>query len=58
MDEMLIKQADLLEDATARQIATLLALLVPGLTIVIGLMVGSVMFAVMSAVLQLNDVVR
>jgi len=57
LDAMLFKQAELLEEASARRISTLLALLVPGLTIAIGLLVGSVMIAVMLAVLQLNEVV-
>jgi general secretion pathway protein F len=57
LDHILLKQADLLEQASSRRVETLLALLVPALTIAIGLMVGSVMAAVMVAVLQLNDIV-
>jgi general secretion pathway protein F len=55
IESMLIEQADLLDEATQRRIGLLLALLVPALTVGVGLIVGSVLGAVMLAVLKLNE---
>lgn len=56
LDEMLLKQADLFDGEVRRLIDRGLALLVPAITIMLGIMVGGLMAAVMSAILSINDV--
>jgi general secretion pathway protein F len=55
LDEMLVHQAELFERQAARRIETLVAILVPGITIVIGVSVAGVLAAILLAVMQLNE---
>ena len=55
LDEMLVHQAELFERQVARRIETLVAVLVPGITIVIGVSVAGVLAAILLAVMQLNE---
>lgn len=50
--------ADLLEAVMKRRIERMMALLVPTLTIVVGLVVGSMVLITMSAVLSVNDLAQ
>lgn len=52
---MLLKVADIFEDQARRDTQRLLALLVPGLTVALGLVVAAVVGAVLSAVLSVYD---
>lgn len=55
LDEMLLKQADLAEQRTRHAVDRLLALLVPGMTILLGLFVGGLIASIVTAILSLNE---
>ncbi|HEY1630518.1 MAG TPA: type II secretion system F family protein [Rhizomicrobium sp.] len=55
LDEMLLRQADLDEQATRQTIDRLLALLVPCLTIVLGIVVAGLISSMLVAILGVND---
>jgi general secretion pathway protein F len=55
LDEMLLKQADLDEQRIRHSVDRLLALLVPGLTILLGLFVGALIASIVTAILSLNE---
>jgi general secretion pathway protein F len=55
LDEMLLRQADLDEQATKQTIDRLLALLVPCLTIVLGIIVAGLISSMLVAILGVND---
>jgi len=55
LDEMLLRQADLDEQRIRHTIDRLLALLVPALTIVLGLLVGGLIATLLSAILSVNS---
>jgi general secretion pathway protein F len=55
LDDMLLRQADLDEQRIRHTVDRLLALLVPCLTIVLGLIVGGLIASMMTAILSLND---
>jgi general secretion pathway protein F len=54
-DEMLFKIADIFEADTRRSIDRILALLTPGLTIVLGLIVAGVIGTILTAILSVYD---
>jgi len=56
LDEMLIRQADLDEQRTRHTIDRLLALLVPCLTILLGLVIAGLIGSMLIAILSINDV--
>lgn len=58
LDEMLLKQADLFDTEVRRLIDRGLALLVPAITILMGLIVGGIVTSVMTAILSANDAFR
>jgi general secretion pathway protein F len=58
LDEMLLKQADLFDAEMRRLIDRGLALLVPAITILMGLIVGGIVASVMTAILSANDAFR
>jgi general secretion pathway protein F len=58
LDRMLLQLAEIMEQDLRRDIARALALLVPALTIGIGLMVAGIVASVMMAVLSINDLAR
>jgi general secretion pathway protein F len=55
LDEMLIRQADLDEQQIKHRIDRLLALLVPALTILLGLLVAGLIGSMLIAILSVND---
>ncbi|HLY59099.1 MAG TPA: type II secretion system F family protein [Stellaceae bacterium] len=55
LDEMLLHQAGLFERSVARQVERWLAALVPGLTIVLGLVVAAIVGSVLAAILEINN---
>jgi general secretion pathway protein F len=55
LDEMLLRQADLDEQAIKQTIDRLLALLVPCLTIVLGVIVAGLISSMLVAILSVND---
>jgi general secretion pathway protein F len=55
LDEMLIRQADLDEQRTRHTIDRLLALLVPCLTILLGLVIAGLIGSMLIAILSVND---
>jgi general secretion pathway protein F len=55
LDEVLIRQADLDEQRVRHSIDRLLAILVPGLTILLGVMVGALIASLLTAILSIND---
>ena len=55
LDEMLLRQADLDEQRIRHSIDRLLAWLVPGLTIMLGLIVGGLIASMLMAILSIND---
>lgn len=55
LDDMLLRQADLDEQRIRHTIDRLLSLLVPGLTILLGLVVGGLIASMLMAILSLND---
>jgi general secretion pathway protein F len=55
LDEMLLRQADLDEEAIKQRIDRLLALLVPCLTIVLGIVVAGLISSMLVAILGVND---
>lgn len=55
LDEMLIRQADLDEQRIKHSIDRLLALLVPALTIVLGLVIAGLIASMLIAILSVND---
>jgi general secretion pathway protein F len=55
LDEMLLRQADLDEGRIKHAIDRLLALLVPILTVILGLIVGGLIASMMMAILSVND---
>lgn len=57
LDEMLLKQADLFDAEVRRLIDRGLAMLVPAITILLGVIVAGVIASVMTAILSVNDVV-
>jgi general secretion pathway protein F len=58
LDSMLLRLADLLEIEVQRALDRSLALLVPGLTLLLGGVVASIIASVMLAVLGVNDLIR
>ncbi len=56
-DDMLAKAADLLEQKAQRRIAGGLALLVPAVTILMGVVVGGTMYAIFAAIFSVNTLV-
>jgi general secretion pathway protein F len=58
LDSMLLRLADLLEIEVQRTLDRSLALLVPGLTLLLGAVVASIIASVMLAVLGVNDLIR
>lgn len=58
LDSMLLRLADLLEIEVQRTLDRSLALLVPGLTLLLGAMVAGIIASVMLAVLGVNDLIR
>jgi general secretion pathway protein F len=55
LDEMLLRQADLDEQAIKQRVDRLLALMVPCLTILLGLIVGGLISSMLVAILSVND---
>jgi general secretion pathway protein F len=55
LDEMLLRQADLDEQRTRHALDRLLALLVPALTIVMGIIVAGLIACMLVAILSVND---
>lgn len=55
LDEMLLRQADLDSERIRHQVDRLLALLVPALTIFLGLIVGTLIASMLTAILSVND---
>lgn len=55
LDEMLLHEAELFERGSARRIESLVAVLVPTLTILIGASVAGVLASILMAVMQLNE---
>jgi general secretion pathway protein F len=55
LDEMLVHQAELFERSSARRIESLVAILVPALTIIIGVTVAGVLASILLAVMKLNE---
>jgi general secretion pathway protein F len=55
LDEMLIRQADLDEQRIKHTIDRLLALLVPALTVVLGLVIAGLIASMLIAILSVND---
>jgi len=55
LDEMMLHEAELFERSSARRIESLVAVLVPALTILIGTSVAGVLASILMAVMQLNE---
>ncbi|MDE2075286.1 MAG: type II secretion system F family protein, partial [Alphaproteobacteria bacterium] len=55
LDTMLLRQADLDEQRLRHTVDRLLSLLVPALTIVLGLIVGGLIASLLVAILGVND---
>ena len=55
LDDMLMHQAELFERGAARDIERLVAILVPALTIIIGVSVAGVLASILLAVMKLNE---
>jgi general secretion pathway protein F len=55
LDEMLLKIGDIYDEETQRSIERLLALLVPGVTIALGVVVAIVMGSIVTAILSVYD---
>lgn len=55
LDDMLVHQAELFERGAARDIERLVAILVPALTIIIGVSVAGVLASILLAVMKLNE---
>lgn len=55
LDEMLLRQADLDGQRLRHAVDRLLAILVPALTILLGLMVGALIASLLTAILSIND---
>jgi general secretion pathway protein F len=55
LDEMLLKIGEIYDEETQRSIERLLALLVPGVTIVLGIVVAIVMGSIVTAILSVYD---
>jgi general secretion pathway protein F len=55
LDEMLIRQADFDEQRIRHQVDRLIALLVPGLTIILGVVVAGLIASMLVAILSVND---
>jgi len=55
LPEMLDRAAYLIERDTTRQLERMLKVLTPAITIVMGLLIGSLVISVMSAILSIND---
>jgi general secretion pathway protein F len=55
LDEMLLRQADLDEQRIRHSVDRLLAIMVPALTILLGLMVGGLIASLLTAILGIND---
>jgi general secretion pathway protein F len=58
LDRMLLQLADILEQDLRRDTSRALAILVPGLTVVLGMMVAGIVASVMMAVLSINDLAQ
>jgi general secretion pathway protein F len=56
LDEMLLKQADLFDSEVRRLIDRGLAMLVPAITLVLGVVVAGIIASVLTAILSVNDV--
>jgi general secretion pathway protein F len=55
LDDMLLRQADLDEQRIRHAISRLLAVLVPALTVLLGLVVGGLIASLLTAILSIND---
>jgi general secretion pathway protein F len=55
MDEMLLHQAELFERSSARRVESMVAILVPAMTILIGSTVAGVLASILLAVMRLNE---
>src|SRR6185437_5039544 len=55
LDEMLLKIGEIYDEETQRSIERLLALLVPGITIALGIVVAIVMGSIVTAILSVYD---
>ncbi len=55
LDEMLLRQADLDSERIRHQIDRLLALLVPALTVFLGIIIGGLIASMMSAIIGINE---
>jgi general secretion pathway protein F len=55
LEDMLAKLADIYDDEVARTTARLLALLVPVLTITMGLMIAAIIMSILTAILSVNS---
>ena len=55
LDEMLLRQADIYEHAVKHTVERLLALLVPVLTIFLGMIVAGLIASMLIAILSIND---
>lgn len=57
LDHMLVKVADIFDQQLRLALDRLVAILVPSITLVMGLVVGAIVFAVLSAILGLNQLI-
>ena len=55
LDEMLLRQADICERSVRHTVDRLLALLVPGITIFLGVVVASIVASMLVAILSVNE---
>ena len=55
LDTMLLRAAEIYEQALQRQIQRLTSLITPAVTLVIGTVVGGLILTVMSALMSIND---
>lgn len=55
LGDMLIRQADVSEQRTRTKIARLLAIMVPGITLILGLVVAGIVASLLIAILSIND---
>lgn len=56
LDVMLLRVADMLDDEIRRRIRQLLTLLEPALIVVLGIVIAGILYAILSAILGMNDI--
>lgn len=56
LDTMLLRVADMLDDEIRRRIRQLLTLLEPALIVVLGMVIAGILYAILSAILGMNDI--